>query len=134
MAQEQFKAQQGRFKAQLHKLLPQMADANHADAVATRKMLEANPWLSGFANPELEALVRVRGLKVLEAEIKARTAPARPAGSGAAPVVPRGKPAGASGAAAPRASDAGRGVAEAKSRVEKERSLGALAALVGATE
>lgn len=135
--QQQFTQQQREFRSRLVQHFPHLDDRENAETKAVQAMLKNNSWLQQFANPELEALVRVRGLKSLDAEVAARKKPA-PATNGhaktaTATTLPKAKPSpGAGGAGAPRSTEA-RTVAAAKDRIGAERSREAFSDLLTAT-
>lgn len=114
--------------AQLAAKFPVYQDAEHPDTKRAREFAK-QPEFAGRADGDFLAFALARGLRELEAEVKARSKPkvvAKPAGS-----IPTGKPHSAGGSAGAKAPTAS--AAAAMSRNQKEGSKGSFAALLAAT-
>jgi hypothetical protein len=135
--QAQFTKAQQQARGEVLKNFPALKDPDNTETQAVNKMLHEVPMLKTmFISPELAALTWLRGEQALRADLAKRgvQSPKSKVQSPRPGAVKTGRPSGGGGTAAPARTGAGPTVAKAKERIASERSVGALADLIGAME
>lgn len=138
--QTQFTAQQTAARPQVLEQFPQLKDPQNPETRQVNEMLRKQPMLKAmFVSPELAALTWIRGEAAVRAELAKRSPNGKvqsPKANGQSPkagAIPKGRPSGPGGSAAPARTN-GVTVAKAKEQIAKERSVGGLANLMAAME